>query len=212
MQEIINAMSDMQEDQLMKLTKQYLEEGKEPLKILKAYQKAMAIVGKRFEEQTYFIPELVMSGEMMKAGAELLKSYMKQGEFDDTDEKYGKFLLATVEGDIHDIGKNIVGMMMDLNGFEVLDLGVDVPVKKIIAEAQSFGADIIGLSGLLTLAFDPMKQVVEGLKEAGLRDKYKVLIGGAQLDQQVCDHIGADTFVTEVISGVNQCKKWTGRN
>ncbi len=212
MQEIVNAMSDMQEDRLMKLTKQYLEEEKEPLEILKAYQKAMAIVGKRFEEHTYFIPELVLSGEMMKAGAKLLKPYIKQEEFDDTDNKRGKFLLATVKGDIHDIGKNLVGMMMDLNGFEVLDLGVDVPAGKIVAEAQAFEADIIGLSGLLTLAFDPMKQVVDVLKDAGLRDKYNVLIGGAQLDQQVCDHIGADAFVTEVISGVNLCKEWTGNN
>ncbi|MBT8342805.1 MAG: methionine synthase, partial [Desulfatitalea sp.] len=96
--------------------------------------------------------------------------------------------------------------------FEVLDLGVDVPGEKIVAEAESFGADIIGLSGLLTLAFDPMKRVVELLREKGIRDSVKVIIGGAQLDKLVCDSVGADAFVTDVVSGVNQCKQWTGVN
>jgi methanogenic corrinoid protein MtbC1 len=212
MKELIAAMADMQEDQVMKLTKQYLEEGKDPLDILNAYQKAMAIVGKRFEEQSYFIPELILSGEMMKNGAEIIRPYMKHGESTDTKKNCGKFLLATVEGDIHDIGKNIVAMMMGLSGFEVRDLGVDVPVEKIVTEAQSFGADIIGLSGLLTLAFDPMKRVVDMLKEKAIRDNYKVIIGGAQLDRQVCDSIGADAFVTDVVTGVNHCKEWMGVN
>lgn len=207
MQEIVNAMADMQEDQLLELTKKALEDGKDAAEILGAYQEAMGIVGKRFEEQTYFIPELIMAGEMMKMGAELIGPYLNNASQDDG-EKRAKFLLATVEGDIHDIGKDIVAMMMGLSGFEVRDLGVDVPVKKILEEAEAFGPDIIGLSGLLTLAFDPMKKVVDELKEAGVRDKYKVIIGGAQLDQQVCDHIGADAFVTDVVSGVNQCKKW----
>jgi 5-methyltetrahydrofolate--homocysteine methyltransferase len=210
MQKLIDAMADMREDELMKLTKQYLGEGRAPSEIFEAYQKAMVIVGRRFEECTYFLPELILSGEMMKAGAELIKPYLKTGQTGDSVEKHGKFLIATVKGDIHDIGKNIVSMMMDLNGFNVRDLGVDVPAEKIVAEARSFGADIIGLSGLLTLAFDPMKQVVDLLKEAGTRDKYKVLIGGAQLDSQVCAHVGADSFVTDVVTGVNQCKQWIG--
>ncbi|MGD9210478.1 MAG: cobalamin-dependent protein, partial [Desulfobacteraceae bacterium] len=124
--------------------------------------------------------------------------------------KVGKFLLATIEGDIHDIGKNIVAMMMDLNGFEVMDLGVDVPADTIIEKAKEFNPDVIGISGLLTLAFDPMKGFVEKLKEAGLRDNYKVIIGGAQLDEQVCKYIGADAFVTDAVAGVNKCKEWMG--
>lgn len=212
MQELIDAMADMQEDQVTNLTKQYLEDGKDALDILKAYQEAMSIVGKRFEEQTYFIPELVLSGVMMKNGAELIKPYMKKDKSEEKKAKGGKFLLATVEGDIHDIGKNMVAMLMELNGFEVHDMGVDVPGEKIIAQAQSFGPDIIGLSGLLTLAFDPMKQVVELLKEKDIRNDFKVIIGGAQLDQQVCDSVGADAFVTDVVTGINICKKWTSSN
>ncbi len=212
MQELVEAMADMQEDQVTKLTKQYLDEGKDALDILKAYQQAMSIVGKRFEAQTYFIPELIMSGEMMKNGAELIKPYMENGKSGEKEATGGKFLLATVEGDIHDIGKNIVAMMMELNGFDVHDMGVDVPAEKIIAQAQSVGADIIGLSGLLTLAFEPMKRVVELLKEKGIRNDFQVIIGGGQLDQQVCNSVGADAFVTDVVTGVNICKKWTHTN
>lgn len=122
--------------------------------------------------------------------------------------KRGKVLMATVQGDIHDIGKNIVTMMMDLNGFEVKDIGVDVPKAWIIAEAEAFGADIIGLSGLLTLAFDPMKHVAEELKASSLRDKYKIIIGGGQMDEKVCAYVGADAFTTDAIDGINICKAW----
>jgi 5-methyltetrahydrofolate--homocysteine methyltransferase len=149
-----------------------------------------------------------MSGEMMKTGSEIIKPYLNEEESGAGDEKIGKFLLATIEGDIHDIGKNIVGMMMDLNGFEVMDMGVDVPADKIIEEARAFKPDIIGLSGLLTLAFDPMKRFMDKLKESGLRDNFKVIIGGAQLDQQVCEFVGADAFVTDAVAGVNRCKEW----
>lgn len=116
--------------------------------------------------------------------------------------------MATVQGDIHDIGKNIASMMLDLNGLEVKDIGVDVPAETIIAEAQAFGADVIGLSGLLTLAFDPMKAVVDKLEEQGLRDKIKVLIGGGQMDEQVCNYVGADAYVTDAVVGVNYIKGW----
>lgn len=208
MQELINAMVEMMEGNVLELTKQYLDDGKDPVDVFRAYQSAMEEIGKRFEAGTYFIPELIMSGEMMKSGSEIIKPYLNGSETDGGAEKIGKFLLATIEGDIHDIGKNIVAMMMDLNGFEVLDLGVDVPADTIIEKAKEFSPDIIGVSGLLTLAFDPMKGLVEKLKDAGLRDNFKLIVGGAQLDQQVCDYIGADAFVIDAVAGVNQCKQW----
>ena len=210
MQELINAMVEMMEDKVMDLTKQYLNEGRDPVEVFRSYQTAMEEIGKRFEAGTYFIPELIMSGEMMKSGSEIIKPYLNGAEGSTGGEKIGKFLLATIEGDIHDIGKNIVAMMMDLNGFEVLDLGVDVPADTIIEQAKEFGADIIGVSGLLTLAFDPMKGLVDKLKDAGLRDNFKVIVGGAQLDQQVCDYIGADAYVTDAVAGINKCKAWVG--
>lgn len=208
MQDLIDAMAGMNEEELAKLTRKYLENGTEPTEVLKGYQQAMAIVGKRFEEETYFIPELILSGEMMKQGAMLIGPYLKDGNEDTSVNNKKKFLLATVHGDIHDIGKDIVHMMMDLNSFEVLDLGVDVPSDKIIAETKTFEPDIIGLSGLLTLAYDPMKEVVTKLKEARLREACKVIIGGAQTDKAVCDYVGADAYATDVVSGINQCKQW----
>jgi 5-methyltetrahydrofolate--homocysteine methyltransferase len=208
MQDLIDAMVEMNEAELLELTKKYLDNGTAATDVLKGYQEAMSIVGKRFEEEIYFIPELILSGEMMKQGAALMGPYLK-GEGEDADIKSKKkFLLATVHGDIHDIGKDIVHMMMELNGFEVLDLGVDVPTDKIIAETKTFEPDIIGLSGLLTLAYEPMKQVVGQLKEAGLREACKVIIGGAQTDKTICEFVGADAYATDVVSGLNQCKQW----
>ena len=151
-----------------------------------------------------------MSGEMMKSAADLLKPYLADGSAGggSAQKKLGKVLMATVQGDIHDIGKNIASMMLDLNGMEVKDIGVDVPAETIIEEAKAFGADVIGLSGLLTLAFDPMKAVVQKLEEQGLRDKIKVLIGGGQMDEQVCNYVGADAYVTDAVVGVNYVKGW----
>ena len=200
------AIVEMQEDQAFSLTRQYLEEGVDPVALFGAYQDALEEIGRRFEQQIYFIPELIMAGEIMKVASELIKPHLT--ETAESSAKLGKVLMATVEGDIHDIGKNIVTMMMEINGFDVRDIGVDVPIGTIISEAESFGADIIGLSGLLTLAFEPMKKVVDALTEKGLRDKYKVLIGGGQLDEQVRAYTGADAFVTDAVAGVNLCKTW----
>lgn len=208
MQKLIDAIADMAEEQVYELTKQYLENGTQPKEIFTAFQKAMEEVGRRYEAGTYFVPELIMAGEMMKVGSEIIQPYLGSGEGEQKSDRIGRFLIATIEGDIHDIGKNIVAMLMDLSGFEVLDLGVDVSPDTIIAEAAEFKADIIGVSGLLTLAFDPMKALVDKLKDAGLRDKYKVIIGGAQIDENVCQYVGADAFSTDAITGISYCKEW----
>ncbi len=202
------AVVEMQEERALSLTRQYLEEGTDPMALFGTYQEALGEIGKRFEEEVYFIPELVMSGEMVNRAAELIKPHMPDTEGSAGEEKLGKILIATVEGDIHDIGKNIVTMILDINGFDVKDIGVDVPADTIVDTAEAFGADVIGLSGLLTLAFEPMKKVVDTLNERGLRDKYKVLIGGGQLDAQVCKYTGSDAFVTDAVAGMNLCKEW----
>lgn len=203
------AVVEMQEEKALSLTEQYLAGGAEPLSLFKAYQAALAEIGKRYEQEIYFIPELIMAGEMMNTASNLIKPLLADN-VGMTENKRGKVLIATVAGDIHDIGKNIATMMMDLNGLEVKDIGVDVPGDRIIAEAEAFGADIIGLSGLLSLVFDPMKKIVEALKAQGLRDKYKVIIGGGQMDDKACAYIGADAFTTDAIAGVNICKAWLG--
>jgi 5-methyltetrahydrofolate--homocysteine methyltransferase len=122
--------------------------------------------------------------------------------------KIGKFLLGTVEGDIHDIGKDMVHMLMEINGFEVRDLGVDVPAQRFWDEYKEFQPDIIGMSGLLTLAYDSMKIVVDGLKEMGVRDQVKVIIGGGQVDEHANKYVEADAWVTDAVAGVNYALKW----
>jgi methanogenic corrinoid protein MtbC1 len=211
LEDLYTAVVEMKEDAAMALTRISLEQGVPAQELFACYQSALEEIGKRFERQMYFIPELIMSGEMMKAGAAILKPAMAKqgaGNEEDSAKKLGKVLMATVQGDIHDIGKNIATMMLKLNGIHVKDIGVDVPIGRIIQEAMDSSADVIGLSGLLTLAFDPMKSVVDRLKEMGLRDKVKILIGGGQMDAQVCNYIGADAFATDAVVGVNTVKGW----
>ena len=211
LKDLCSAIVEMQEDAAKELTLSYVEQGVPILEIFGCYQSAMQEIGLRFEKEIYFIPELILSGEMMKTAAEILKPHMADKGVEtqgDSDGKLGKMVMATIEGDIHDIGKDIATMMMELNGMDVRDLGVDVPIDKIIQEAIDLEADVIGLSGLLTLAFDPMKAVVEKLKEKGLRDKIKVIIGGGQMDEQICNYVGADAFVIDAVMGVNTVKGW----
>ncbi len=209
MQDLINSMVEMDEDKFLELTKELLAKGEDPNAIFRAYQEGMAEIGKRFEQNEFFIPELIMAGEMMNDGAELIKPYLDEDAQSET-TKLGTMVLATIEGDIHDIGKNIYGMMMELSGFEVIDLGVDVPIDTIVAKVEEVKPDLVGMSGLLTLAFDPMKAVVDKLKDAGLRDSVKVMVGGGQFDQTVCDYVGADGFATDAVVGVNICRDWVG--
>jgi 5-methyltetrahydrofolate--homocysteine methyltransferase len=177
------------------------------MKIIEAYKEALGIVGKRFEEGVYFVPELIMAGEMMKVASEMMKPLMT-GDTSSNGDKLGKFLLGTVEGDIHDIGKDMVAMLLDMNGFEVRDLGVDVPAQRFCDAFKDFQPDIVGLSGLLTLSYESMKQVVEGLKEIGVRDKVKVLIGGGQVDEHACKYVEADAWVTDAVAGVKYAVEW----
>jgi methylmalonyl-CoA mutase cobalamin-binding domain/chain len=207
--ELKDAVVEMQEEAALAMTREMLDSGQNPLEIFETYQDALAEIGRRFAEQIYFIPELIMSGELMKAASDMIKPKLAEAGMSAANEKkLGKVLIATVQGDIHDIGKNIVSMMFDLNGFEVRDLGVDVPPEKIIAEAKSFGADIVGLSGLLTLAFEPMKTVIAELRADEATKSVKVIIGGGQMDEQICNHVGADGWTTDAVSGINTCREW----
>ena len=123
-------------------------------------------------------------------------------------KKLSKVLIGTVHGDLHDIGKNIVTFMLDINGFEVKDIGIDVPVKTFIDEINAYRPDVVGLSGFLTLAFDSMKETIEALEKAGMRDSFKIMIGGGQIDETVRAYTGADAFGVNAVDAVNLCKKW----
>ena len=167
----------------------------------------MNIVGQRYEQGTYFLPELMLAGEMLKQVSDLVKPRLTTSP---EIKRRGKVLIGTVEGDIHDIGKNIVTFMLDANGFDVLDLGMDVSVQKFTEAIRDFQPQVVGLSGFLTLAFDVMKEIVEAIKKAGLRDKIRIMIGGGQMDEQVRKHTGADAYGKDAMAAVKLAKDWIG--
>jgi methanogenic corrinoid protein MtbC1 len=204
---LVNALADLKEEEALKIVKDRLNASEDPLKILEDARKGMEIVGKRFADSEYFIPDLVYSGEILKAVTELVKPKLTKAA---ESKKLGKVVFGTVAGDIHDIGKDIVVFMLDVNGFEVHDLGVDVPVQKFVDKIKETGAPVVGLSGFLALAFDSMKDTVEAIKAAGLRDKVKIMIGGGQITDEIKKYTGADAYGKDAMTGVSLAKKWIG--
>lgn len=206
-EELIQAITEMREEDALKITTQLLESGARPLDVLDACRKALDVVGQRFEQGDYFLPELMLAGEMMSQITEIIKPRL--AEMPDR-KRHGKVLIGTVEGDIHDIGKNIVSFMLDVNGFEVLDLGVDVPPKKFVDAIQDFKPQVVALSGFLTLSFDAMKNTVAAIESAGLRKKVKIMIGGGQITEEVKAYSGADGYGKDAMAGISFAKKWVG--
>jgi 5-methyltetrahydrofolate--homocysteine methyltransferase len=202
---LIDAITEMREEDALKITQDLLNVGTSPLEILDACRKGLNAVGQRFEEGTYFLPELMLAGEMMNEITEIIKP--KLAKIPDR-ERHGKVLIGTVEGDIHDIGKNIVSFMLDVNGFEVLDLGVDVPPQKFVDAIQNFQPQIVALSGFLTLSFDAMKNTVAAIESASLRNKVKIMIGGGQINEDVKVYVGADGYGRDAVAGVSTAKEW----
>lgn len=208
--QLVEWLADMNEDAALPLAKRMLLEDRvAPLHVLDLCRAAMDIVGKRFEEGEYFLPELVLAGEMLDQIGAVAKPLIKQGDGEGV-ARYGKVLIGTVHGDLHDIGKNIVTFMLDINGFEVKDIGVDVPVQKFIEEIKAFEPQIVGLSGFLTLAFDSMKETIAAFEAAGMRSGFKVMIGGGQIDETVRKYTGADAFGVNAVEAVGLCRKWMG--
>ncbi|MDP6066880.1 MAG: cobalamin-dependent protein [Alphaproteobacteria bacterium] len=208
-QALVEAMSTMQEEEAVGLATAMLDEGVDPLHVLSQCKQAMDIVGAKFEENIYFIPELVMAGEILEQITALAKPLIKEGQGDD-EEKLGKVLIGTVHGDVHDIGKNIVTFMLDVNGFEVIDLGIDVAPQKFIDAILESGTTVVGLSGFLTLAFDAMKETVAAIDEAGLRDQVRIIIGGGQVNDRIRDYTSADAYGASATEAVAHCKDWLG--
>jgi methanogenic corrinoid protein MtbC1 len=206
-QKLIDAITDMREDDALSITDEMLNAGTSPLDVLEACRKAMEVVGQRFEDGDCFVPELILAGEVLKQISEKVKPLMEEQAT--STQKRGQVVIGTVEGDIHDIAKDIVAFMLDVSGFEVTDLGVDVPPARFVRAVQETGATIVGLSGFLTLAYDPMKATVEGLKAAGL-DEVKVMIGGGQVDEQIRRYTGADAYGRDAMAAVSLARQWTG--
>ncbi len=202
--DLVYALSELKEGEALEIVRKRLDAGEDPLLILDDARRAMGIVGKRFEEGTYFIPDLIYSGEILQAISEMVKPRMTK---EAAGRKAGKVVLGTVKGDIHDIGKNIVAFMLDLNGFEVYDIGIDVPPEKFVEKIRETNAPVVALSGFLTLAFDAMKATVEAIENAGLRDKVKIIIGGGNMNEDIRKYAGADAYGVDAVAAVTFAEK-----
>jgi methylmalonyl-CoA mutase cobalamin-binding domain/chain len=205
---LLQALVNMKEAEALQRAKQLLDEGIAPLEILASCSKAMEVVGQRFETGVYFLPHLMMAGEMVKQISSLIKPLIQQHK---TEDKAGKVLIGTVEGDIHDIGKNIVVFLLEANGFEVRDIGINQKPVKFVEAVIEFQPRIVGMSGLLTLAYDSMKKTVQAIEEAGLRKEMRIMIGGGQVTEKVREFTGADAYAPDAVAGVRLAKQWIQR-
>jgi 5-methyltetrahydrofolate--homocysteine methyltransferase len=186
------------------LTEQALQEGMDPLRLVNEFMvPAMDEVGRRFECNEYFVPELLLSVRAMKAALEIVRPLLAAKGT----EPLARVVIGTVKGDLHDIGKNLVAAMLEGGGFEVIDLGVNVSPEKFIATIQEKNAQIIAMSALLTTTMPAMKTTIDALKQAGVRAKVKVLIGGAPITQKYAEEIGADGFSDNAVGAVSLAKK-----
>jgi methanogenic corrinoid protein MtbC1 len=205
--DLAKAVADLKEDEAIAIVGERLKAGDDPMGIIRDAGRGMETVGTRFSRSEYFIPDLVYSGEILKRINEMVKPKLVAGS---TEKKGGKVIIGTVAGDIHDIGKDIVSFMLDVSGFEVFDLGVDVPAQKFVDKIKETGAPTVGLSGFLTLAYDSMKQTVEAIKAAGLREKTMIMIGGGQITDDIVKYTGADAYGKDAVAGVALARKWAG--
>jgi methanogenic corrinoid protein MtbC1 len=203
-EQITAALADLNEEETLRLVCKAIDEQIPPQNILQACQEGMTEVGKRFECSDYFVSDLIMSGELFKQISAILDPLLAGSGI----QSIGNVVFGTVKGDIHDIGKDIVVNMLKSSGFEVIDLGVDVPVGNFVAALKDSGATVLGMSGLLTLAFDSMKETVNAVAVAGLLDKVRIMVGGGPVDGNVCKAVGADDWGADAQQTVRLAKRW----
>lgn len=198
-------VADLEEDAVLALVKERIAAGDDPLQIIEDCQVGMREVGERYENGEYFVAGLIMSGEIFREVVELAQPMLGQ-RLDG--KSSGLVLLGTVAGDIHDIGKNMFGMLLVCHGFTVVDLGVDIPPAEFATKAQEIRPDIVGLSGLITASYETMKSTVQVLRSQAAQHhlSFPIIIGGAQVDDQVCQYVGADYWVTDAMAGVRLCQ------
>jgi methanogenic corrinoid protein MtbC1 len=201
------AVIELREEDALRIADEELRGGTDPLEVVAACREAMDVIGRRFADGEAFIPELIMAGEIMSGITARLKPYLKA---DSGGEKLGTVVMCTVQGDIHDIGKDIVVTMLDIAGFNVVDLGVDVPVAKVVETVRENSAQVLGLSGLLTVAFDSMKATVAAVDAAGLHGDVKIMLGGAPVTDAVVEYAGADGWGKDAVAAVELAKSWVG--
>lgn len=206
MSQLAEALVNLKEEEVAQLVQKALDDGTDAMSILDECREGMDMVGERYKAGDYFLSELIVSGEIFKDAMKLIEPKLDAAK--DAAAEPTKIVLATAKGDIHNIGKDIVGVLLKAAGFEVHDLGIDVPPDVIVDKLVETKAPILGMSGLLTPSFESMKQTVEAVTEAGIRDKVKIIIGGGVVTELVQKYAGADAFTDDGIDGVEICKKF----
>ncbi len=205
-QSLVRHVADLEETRVLKLVRRLLDRGENPLTIIKDCEEAMRLVGQRYEKRDYYLSGLIMAGEIFREVMVIVQPFMEERL---AGNGSGRVLLGTVQGDIHDIGKGIVEVALRCHGFTVEDLGVDVPPQRFMDRVQSDPPDLVGLSGLLTVAYDSMKETIELLRQGTVpgRPLIPVMIGGGMLNEKVCRFVGADFWTTDAMEGVRICQR-----
>jgi len=204
--QLAQLIADLEEDAVLELVRQRLDAGSDPLQIINECNEGMRTVGQRYEQGEYFVAGLIMSGEIFREVVELVQPQIEQQSEGNAS---GHVMVGTVAGDIHDIGKNIFGMLLSCHGFDVTDLGVDVPTDTFVAKVLEIKPDIVGLSGLITASFESMKATVAAMRTQA--EAYNlsmpIMIGGSMIDDHICQYVGADYWVSDAMAGVRLCEE-----
>jgi dimethylamine corrinoid protein len=200
---ITAAMTNLEEEKVLKLVKESLDANEDPIRLLEACRKGISEFGKDSLDDI-FLTDLIMVGEIFNEAVEILLPRLVIS----TSKSLGKIIIGTVEGDIHNIGKDIAINFLKAEGFEVIDLGVNVPAQKFIDAIKEYSPHVVGMSGLLTLSIEPMKRIIEAIADAKLRGNVKIIIGGERTDEVVCKYVKADAWVNDAFEGVSIIKSW----
>jgi len=200
---IVQAIIELEETEALKLTEEMIKSGTDPVQILEKCREGMSIVGEKFESGDFFLSEMIMAAEIFNQIMGQIKPQLKKN----ISVSKGKIVIGTVEGDVHDIGKNIVIALLEAEGFDVVDLGVDVPAEKFVEAIKEHEPDIVGMSSLLTVALEATKETVDAITEAGLREKVKIIVGGGRIDIHAAEYLKPDASTDNAAYGVRLCKQ-----
>lgn len=202
--DLSKAFEELRRDEVLDAVKSRIEKGEDPIKILDECREGLTKVGDLFQKKEYFLADLILSGELFKEVVEILEPLMTKTQ---QSEPLGKVVLVTLKGDIHDLGKNILSILLSTRGFEVHDLGVDADPNMVFEQVKKINPDFVGFSALISSAFESMKQAVDLFEKAGIRNQFKLMVGGGVTTSEVKDYIGADFQTRDVMQGVEYCIK-----
>ena len=198
---IVEAIIELDEQAALELADGRIKSGTEPVEILERCRQGMSLVGEKFESGDFFLSEMIMAAEIFNQIMNIVRPHLKSA----LSEPRGKVVIGTVEGDVHDIGKNIAIALLKAEGFDIVDLGVDVPPATFVEAIREYEPDIVGMSSLLTVALETTKQTIDAITEAGLRDKVRIIVGGGRIDSHATEYIKPDASTDNAAQGVRMC-------